>query len=99
MTTVELRPVREPDLDVFEAAFQSEAGASQYQWFGFTAGPGLREAFATRRLLSGADNMLSITADGALAGRVGWSGCRPPPIRPTRPSWSAWKGWGSVAKV
>lgn len=69
---VELRPVLESDLDVFEAAFQSEAGASEYQWFGFTPTHGLREALRSRGLLAGPDNMLSAWAGGDLVGRVEW---------------------------
>jgi RimJ/RimL family protein N-acetyltransferase len=67
-----LRPVDEADLDIFEAAFQSEAGASEFQWFGFTPTHALREAFSTRGLLGGPDNMLSVVADDQLAGRVEW---------------------------
>ncbi|GAA3604518.1 hypothetical protein GCM10022223_20200 [Kineosporia mesophila] len=69
---VELRMVAESDLDVFDAAFQSEAGASEYQWFGFTPTHGLRDALRTRALLAGPDNMLSVTVDGELVGRVEW---------------------------
>ncbi len=72
MTTVELRPVQEQDLDVFGSAFASESGASEYQWFGYTSDQGLRDAFTGRGLLGGAENMLSVTADGELAGRVEW---------------------------
>jgi aminoglycoside 6'-N-acetyltransferase len=69
---VELRPVVESDLDAFEAAFQSQAGASEYQWFGFTPTHGQREALRSRGLLAGSDNMLAVVADGGLAGRVDW---------------------------
>jgi RimJ/RimL family protein N-acetyltransferase len=69
---VRLRPVLESDLEVFDAAFQSETGAGEYQWFGFTPTHGLREALHTRGLLAGPDNMLSVLADGELAGRVEW---------------------------
>ncbi len=72
LNTVELRPVLESDLDQFEAAFQSEAGATEYQWFGFTPTHGLREALRSRGLLAGPDNMLSVLSDGALVGRVEW---------------------------
>ena len=68
----ELRPVTESDLDAFEAAFQSEAGASEYQWFGFTSSQGARDALRSRGLLSGPENMLSVLVDGELAGRVEW---------------------------
>lgn len=69
---LELRPVVESDLDAFDLAFRSESGASSYQWFGFTPTTGLREALRTRGLLAGADNMLAVTVDGELAGRVEW---------------------------
>jgi aminoglycoside 6'-N-acetyltransferase len=69
---LQLRPVTESDLDAFDAAFQSEAGASTYQWFGFTPTHALRDALRTRGLLAGPDNMLAVVADGALAGRVEW---------------------------
>ena len=68
----ELRPVTEADLDQFDQAFAGEAGATTYQWFGFTATNGLREALRTRGLLGGPDNMLSVQVDGDLAGRVEW---------------------------
>ena len=67
-----LRPVTEADLDAFDAAFQSESGATPHQWFGFTPTIALREALRTRGLLAGADNMLAVTVDGELAGRVEW---------------------------
>ena len=67
-----LRPVTASDLDSFDEAFRGEAGASEYQWFGFTSLQGLRDALATRGLLGGAENMLAVTADGQLAGRVEW---------------------------
>lgn len=69
---VELRPARESDLDVFEAAFQSETGAGEYQWFGFTSTHAQREALRSRGLLGGPDNMLVVLADRELAGRVEW---------------------------
>ena len=69
---LELRPVLESDLDVFDAAFQSELGASEYQWFGFTPTHGLREALRSRGLLAGPENMLAVVADGELVGRVEW---------------------------
>jgi RimJ/RimL family protein N-acetyltransferase len=69
---VELRPVQDSDLDIFELAFQGEVGASQYQWFGFTPSHGLRTALRERGLLAGSENMLSVLADGELAGRVEW---------------------------
>lgn len=69
---VELRMVVESDLDIFDAEFQSEAGASEYQWFGYTPTQGLRDALRSRTLLGGADNMLTVTADGEVAGRVEW---------------------------
>ena len=72
VTRVELRMVAESDLDIFDAEFQSEAGASEYQWFGYTPTQGLREALRSRTLLGGADNMLTVTADGEVAGRVEW---------------------------
>jgi len=67
-----LRPVRTGDLDVFDEAFSGEEGASEYQWFGFTASHGLRAALESRGLLGGPDNMLSVTVGGDLAGRVEW---------------------------
>ncbi|MFG1876902.1 GNAT family N-acetyltransferase [Sphaerisporangium sp. NPDC049003] len=70
--TLELRPVVEADLHAFDAAFQSEEGASAYQWFGFTPTVGLYEALRARRLLGGPDNMLSVIVDGELSGRVEW---------------------------
>lgn len=69
---VKLRPVVESDLDTFDAAFQSEVGASEYQWFGFTPTHGLRDALRSRGLLAGPDNMLSVLAGGELVGRVEW---------------------------
>ena len=69
---MQLRPVIESDLDTFDAEFAGEAGASQYQWFGFTSSHGLREALRSRGLLGGADNMLAVQVDGELAGRVEW---------------------------
>jgi len=69
---VELRPVVEADLDRFDEVFASVAGATEYQWFGFTATGGLRETLRTRGLLGGPDNMLAVQVDGELAGRVEW---------------------------
>ena len=71
-TAVTIRPVESPDLDRFDAAFGSAAGASEFQWFGFTSSAGLRAAFAARGLLGGDANMLSVVADGELVGRVEW---------------------------
>lgn len=67
-----LRPVTETDLVAFDLAFQSEIGATEYQWFGFTPTMALRDALRTRGLLAGADNMLTVTVDGEPAGRVEW---------------------------
>lgn len=67
-----LRPVLESDLDTFDARFQGPVGASEYQWFGFTASVGLRESLRSRGLLGGPDNMLSVLVDGELVGRVEW---------------------------
>jgi RimJ/RimL family protein N-acetyltransferase len=72
VNAVELRPVVESDLDLFEARFQSEAGAGEYQWFGFTPTQSLRDGLGSRGLLGGTDNMLSVLAGGELAGRVEW---------------------------
>jgi RimJ/RimL family protein N-acetyltransferase len=69
---VTLRPVRESDLDAFAATFGTGEGAGEHQWFGFTPDHAVREALRTRGLLAGPDNMLSVEADGALAGRVEW---------------------------
>lgn len=69
---VTLRPIVAADLDAFDSAFQSEAGASEYQWFGFTPTHALRESLHARGLLAGPDNMLAIVVDGKLAGRVEW---------------------------
>lgn len=72
VTRVELRMVVESDLDVFDAEFQSRSGTGEYQWFGYTPTHGLREALRGRALLAGPDNMLAVTANGELAGRVEW---------------------------
>jgi aminoglycoside 6'-N-acetyltransferase len=72
LSRAELRPVVEADLDTFDRAFQNKAGASEYQWFGFTPTHSLREALHTRGMLAGSDNMLSVVADNELAGRVEW---------------------------
>jgi aminoglycoside 6'-N-acetyltransferase len=72
MSKLELLPVREADLDAFDAAFGSEAGASEYQWFGFTPSTAARAALESRGLLAGPENMLSVRVDGELAGRVEW---------------------------
>jgi RimJ/RimL family protein N-acetyltransferase len=72
VSNLELRPVLEEDLDAFDHAFQSEVGATEYQWFGFTPTHSLREALHTRGLLAGSENMLTVVVNGDLAGRVEW---------------------------
>jgi aminoglycoside 6'-N-acetyltransferase len=71
-TDVRLRPVLESDLDAFDRAFGSAAGAGEHQWFGFTPSVRLRAALQERALLGGADNMLSVTVGADLVGRVEW---------------------------
>jgi RimJ/RimL family protein N-acetyltransferase len=72
MEQLQLRPVTKEDLDTFDQTFSSQEGAGEYQWFGFTPTRGLRTALAERALLGGPDNMLSVTSDGELVGRVEW---------------------------
>jgi aminoglycoside 6'-N-acetyltransferase len=69
---VELAPVAIEHLDGFEVRFDSLGKNGQYQWFGHSPGIRLREMWADRRLLNGDHNMLSVLADGKLAGRVEW---------------------------
>ena len=69
---VQLRPVLPMDLDTFDIQFAGPEGPGPYQWFGHTPTVRLRILLAERGLLAGDENMLSITADGELAGRVEW---------------------------
>ncbi len=67
-----LRKVSASDLDEFDEAFQSRSGAGDYQWFGFWNSSGSRLALSERQLLGGDANMLAVTIDGTLVGRVEW---------------------------
>ena len=69
---LKLRPVNLSDLDEFDLHFQSEDGASEFQWFGFTNTQELRRQLDARALLGGESNMLTVTVDGSTAGRVEW---------------------------
>ena len=67
---VTLRPATLADIEAFEQRFDSAAGTGPYQWFGHTTLRPLREMWEQRRLLRGANNLLAVEADEALAGRV-----------------------------
>lgn len=70
--SVLLRKVRLSDLDEFEEAFQSRDGAGEHQWFGFWNSARVRSALVERHLLDGDVNMLAVTVDNQLVGRVEW---------------------------
>jgi RimJ/RimL family protein N-acetyltransferase len=70
--TVRLRPVRPADLDRFDEEFAGPCGPGPYQWFGHTPTVRLRRLLAERGLLDGDENMLSVTVDDDLVGRVEW---------------------------
>jgi RimJ/RimL family protein N-acetyltransferase len=72
MAGVTLRPLVEADLDVIDAALDSEEAWTSLQWFGHGSSAKLRAALAERRLLNGPFNMLAVVAGEELAGRVGW---------------------------
>lgn len=69
---VSLRPVVLDDIDLFESAFGSLEGASEFQWFGYTNLNGLRDAVAERGALGGSANTLSVLGDDVVIGRVDW---------------------------
>jgi RimJ/RimL family protein N-acetyltransferase len=69
---VTLRPATLADIDAFEQRFDSADGTGPHQWFGHTSLQRLRELWEERRLLRGAQNLLAVEADDALAGRVGY---------------------------
>lgn len=69
---VRLTPVTTDHLNSFDAGFDSLEKNGQYQWFGYTPSIRLRTMWDERRLLNGEHNMLSVIADGELAGRVEW---------------------------
>ncbi|MFF4567903.1 GNAT family N-acetyltransferase [Streptomyces sp. NPDC001435] len=70
--SVALRPVTAADLDRFDAEFAGPEGPGAYQWFGHTPTVRLRRLLDERGLLGGDENMLSVTVDDVLAGRVEW---------------------------
>ncbi|WP_328891881.1 GNAT family N-acetyltransferase [Streptomyces sp. NBC_00316] len=70
--TVALRPVRAGDLDQFDVEFAGPHGPGPYQWFGHTPSVRLRRLHQERELLAGDENMLSVTSDATLVGRVEW---------------------------
>ncbi|MGW7410597.1 GNAT family N-acetyltransferase [Streptomyces sp. NPDC054833] len=70
--SVALRPVTAADLDRFDAEFAGPEGPGVYQWFGHTPTVRLRRLLDERGLLGGDENMLSVTVDDVLAGRVEW---------------------------
>jgi hypothetical protein len=72
MAGVTLRPLVEADLDVIDAALDSEEAWTALQWFGHGSSAKLRAALAERRLLNGPFNMFAVVAGEDLAGRVGW---------------------------
>ncbi|MFG2480461.1 GNAT family N-acetyltransferase [Streptomyces fagopyri] len=67
-----LRPVTSADLDRFDTEFAGPDGPGPYQWFGHTPTLRLRGLLDERGLLGGDENMLSVTVDDTLAGRVEW---------------------------
>lgn len=71
-SVIRLRKIQSSDLDQFEIDFQSRLGASDNQWFGFWNSTAARRALQERHLLGGDANMLAVTINGELAGRVEW---------------------------
>ena len=70
--TIELRPVQEADLDLFDLAATCKEGTGAYQWFGHTSLRGLRRTFQENGLLGPDGGVLVIAVDGRPAGRVEW---------------------------
>ncbi|MGW5126946.1 GNAT family N-acetyltransferase [Streptomyces sp. NPDC004069] len=70
--SVQLRSVTTDDLDHFTTQFTHPHGTSTYQWFGHTPSVRLRRLHEERKLLAGDENMLSVTSDDTLVGRVEW---------------------------
>ena len=70
--SVKLRPVTAADLDVFEQEFADADGTGIHQWFGFTPMHKVRRRFAETGLLDQDGGVLTVEADGEVAGRVEW---------------------------
>ena len=70
--SIQLRPVTERDLDLFEEDLRSPQGTGPHQWFGFTSIRNLRRQFAETSLLSVDGGILSIVDGTEAVGRVEW---------------------------
>jgi aminoglycoside 6'-N-acetyltransferase len=66
------RPATVEDIDLFEMQFGDIDGAGPHQWFGFTSFAAVRREVETRDLLGGDANMLVITKNDEVCGRVEW---------------------------
>ncbi|NQX27891.1 hypothetical protein HQQ81_11120 [Microbacteriaceae bacterium VKM Ac-2854] len=60
-----LRPVRHTDIDLFEAGFSSESGASEFQGFGIFDYRAVRRDLDERGLLGGSANTFSHSKAGS----------------------------------
>ncbi|MFF5109286.1 GNAT family N-acetyltransferase [Streptosporangium sp. NPDC000509] len=72
MEVITLRPVREEDLDVFEAERATPELRGELQWYGHRSSHGLRQEFAENGFLGTGSGRLTIDVDGSPAGWVVW---------------------------
>ena len=70
--SVELRPMTEQDLDLWETALGSPDGTGAFQWFGFTSIHEVRRRHAADGLVTPEAGMLAVRHDGETVGRVEW---------------------------
>jgi len=69
---VDLRPVTEHDLDLWETARGSRDGTGAFQWFGHTPVHAIRRRLAEDGLLTADGGMLAVWHDDEPVGRVEW---------------------------
>ncbi|GLW23217.1 N-acetyltransferase [Microbispora triticiradicis] len=69
---VTLRPVREADLDVFEAERATPEARGEFQWYGYRHSGALRRRFADDGLLGDDYGRLAVDSGGDTAGWVAW---------------------------
>jgi RimJ/RimL family protein N-acetyltransferase len=72
MAELSLRKLRQMDIDLLEANFQSLHGAGASQWFGFWDTNKLRRRIAEDQLIGSADGALAISLGEQMIGKADW---------------------------
>jgi RimJ/RimL family protein N-acetyltransferase len=71
-TTITLRPITEAELPILEEHYADPGGASDFGFYGYKSGHGLRKSFAENGLLADNQGTLAVAVDGEAVGSVSW---------------------------